>query len=152
MVKFFKKKERECSFSSCLGEDLSENKDGSIIRRTLKKGEQWSKPNDGASVEVSLKGTYENKVFDERTVSFTVGEGFIQNIPEGFVKLFFFSLIKIIFKFFCSVEQAITKMTKNELAQLKLKSKATTGVEKFNIPANAPVEYDVTLLNFEKVH
>lgn len=42
-------------------------------------------------------------------------------------------------------------MTKNEHAQLKLKSKATTGVEKFNIPANVPVQYDVTLLNFEKV-
>jgi len=113
------------------GEDLSEEKDQSIIRRTLKQGEGWSKPNEGASVEVLLKGTYENKVFDERTVSFTVGEGFIQNIPEG-------------------VEQAITKMTKNEHAQLKLKSKATTGVEKFNIPANAPVQYEVTVLNFEK--
>jgi len=42
-------------------------------------------------------------------------------------------------------------MTKNEKAQLKLRSKATTGVEKFNIPANTPVEYEVTLLNFEKV-
>jgi len=113
------------------GEDLSEEKDQSIIRRTLKQGEGWSKPNEGASVEVLLKGTYEDKVFDERTVSFTVGEGFIQNIPEG-------------------VEQAITKMTKNEHAQLKLKSKATTGVEKFNIPTHAPVQYEVTVLNFEK--
>ena len=50
-----------------------------------------------------------------------------------------------------SVEQAITKMTKGELAQLKLKFKATTGIEKFNIPANTPVQYEVTLLNFEKV-
>jgi len=41
-------------------------------------------------------------------------------------------------------------MTKNEHAQLKLKSKATTGVEKFNIPANTHVQYEVTLLNFEK--
>ncbi len=50
-----------------------------------------------------------------------------------------------------SVEHAITKMTKNEHVQLKLKSKATTGVEKFNIPTNIPIEYEVTLLNFEKV-
>jgi hypothetical protein len=50
-----------------------------------------------------------------------------------------------------SIEQALTKMTKNEHAQLKLKSKATTGVEKFNIPKNTPVQYEVTLLNFEKV-
>jgi len=113
------------------GEDLSEAKDQSIIRRTLRKGEGWTKPNDGASVEVILKGTYNNQVFDERTVSFTIGEGFLQNIPEG-------------------VEHAITKMTKNEHAQLKLKSKATTGVEKFNIPKDIPVQYDVTLVTFEK--
>ncbi len=70
-----------------VGEDLSEGKDQSIIRRTLKKGEAWTKPNEGASVEVVLKGTHENQVFDERTVTFTVGEGFLQNIPEGFVFL-----------------------------------------------------------------
>ena len=43
------------------------------------------------------------------------------------------------------------KMTKQEHARLKLKSKATAGVEKFNIPSNTPVEYEVTLVNFEKV-
>lgn len=42
-------------------------------------------------------------------------------------------------------------MTKSEHAQLKLKSKATAGIEKFNIPANTPVQYEVTLINFEKV-
>ena len=52
---------------------------------------------------------------------------------------------------FYSVEHAITKMTKHEQCQLKLKSKATTGVEKFNIPKDSPVQYEVTLVNFEKV-
>jgi len=89
LVKFFKIKKKVFFevFFSYLGEDLSEGKDQSIIRRTLKKGEGWTKPNEGASVEVALKGTHENRVFDERTVSFTVGEGFLQNIPEGFVFL-----------------------------------------------------------------
>ncbi|CAF4324555.1 unnamed protein product, partial [Rotaria magnacalcarata] len=45
-------------------EDLSEAKDHSIVRRTLTKGEGWAKPNDGATVEVTLKGTYQNQVFD----------------------------------------------------------------------------------------
>jgi len=85
MVKFLKQKKKFYFYFSYLGEDLSEGKDGSIIRRTLQKGEGWAKPNEGASVEVILKGTHENTVFDERTVSFTVGEGFLQNIPEGFV-------------------------------------------------------------------
>ncbi|CAF4767817.1 unnamed protein product, partial [Rotaria magnacalcarata] len=30
-----------------VGEDLSEAKDHSIVRRTLTKGEGWAKPNDG---------------------------------------------------------------------------------------------------------
>jgi hypothetical protein len=42
-------------------------------------------------------------------------------------------------------------MTKGENSQLKVKSKATVGIEKFNIPKNAHVEYIVTLHDFEKV-
>jgi hypothetical protein len=42
-------------------------------------------------------------------------------------------------------------MTKGENSQIKLKSKATIGLEKFNIPKNAHVEYIVTLNDFEKV-
>jgi hypothetical protein len=42
-------------------------------------------------------------------------------------------------------------MTKGENSQIKLKSKATIGLDKFNIPKNARVEYIVTLNNFEKV-
>ncbi|CAF0887919.1 unnamed protein product [Rotaria sordida] len=114
-----------------IGEDLSEGKDQSIIRRIFKRGEGWAKPSDGSKVEVSLKGTHENRVFDERKIKFTVGEGFLQNIPEG-------------------IEYAITRMTKGENSQLKLKSKATIGIEKFNIPKNAHVKYIVTLHDFEK--
>jgi FK506-binding protein 4/5 len=51
----------------------------------LKRGEGWAKPNDGSHVDITLKGTYENRVFDERTVKFIIGEGFLENIPEGFV-------------------------------------------------------------------
>lgn len=42
-------------------------------------------------------------------------------------------------------------MTKGEHSQIKLKSKATNGLEKFNIPKNSHVEYIVTLKDFEKV-
>lgn len=42
-------------------------------------------------------------------------------------------------------------MTKSEHSQLKLKSKATSGIEKFGLEPNTPVEYEVTLVTFEKV-
>ncbi len=50
-----------------------------------------------------------------------------------------------------SVEHAVFKMTKTEHCKLYLKSKATKGVEKFNIPADSPVEYEVILHKFERV-
>ncbi|UJR28504.1 hypothetical protein I4U23_009742 [Adineta vaga] len=114
-----------------IGDDISDGKDQSILRRIYKRGEGWAKPSDGSPVEVTLKGTHEGHVFDERTVKFTIGEGFLKNILEG-------------------LEYAITRMTKGEHCQLKLKSKALFGSDKFNIPKNAQVEYIVTLLNFEK--
>jgi len=116
------------------GEDISENKDHSIVRRVLKKGESWARPNEGAAVEVSLKGTHEGRVFDERTVKFTLGEGFLQNIVPG-------------------VEQTIMKMLKGEHCHVKLKSKVAwdkTGDEKFKIPPMTNVEYELILINFEK--
>lgn len=53
------------------------------------------------------------------------------------------------FKF--SLEHAITRMTKGEHSQINLKSKALIGLDKFQIPKTAHVEYRITLNNFEKV-
>lgn len=73
------------AFLSSSGDDISDKKDQSVIRRILKRGEGWAKPSDGSKVDVTIKGIYENRVFDERTVKFIVSEGFLQNIPDGFV-------------------------------------------------------------------
>ena len=62
----------------------------------------------------------------------------------------FFQLISI-FLLSSSLEYAITRMTKGEHSQIKLKFRATLGLEKFNIPKSAPVEYLITLNDFEKV-
>lgn len=68
-----------------VGDDISEAKDHSVVRRILKRGEGWAKPSDCSLVDVTFKGIYENRVFDERTLKFTISEGLLQNIPEGFV-------------------------------------------------------------------
>ncbi|CAF0988898.1 unnamed protein product [Didymodactylos carnosus] len=124
----------EIELFNFVGEDISEAKDQSVIRRILTKGDEWSHPNDGASVEVSLKGTYEGRVFDERTVSFVMGEGVLKNIIPG-------------------VEHTITKMLKNERCKITVKSKAAWGKDgekTFNIPPHANVEYEILLKSFEK--
>lgn len=84
---------------------------------------------------VHLSGKFENRVFDERDVSFTVGEGTEANIIDG-------------------VEKAVEKMKKGETARIIIKPQYAFGAEgnsEWSIPQNATVEYTVTLKTFEKV-
>ena len=77
---------------------------------------------------------YNGKVFDERDVNFTLGEGEAEGIVEG-------------------VEKSLEKFKKGEVSKLKLKSLYAfghAGKPEFNIPSNANVEYIVELKNFEK--
>lgn len=83
-----------------------------------------------------LIGKFENKVFDERDVSFTVGEGSEANIIEG-------------------VEKAVEKMKKGETARILIKPEYAFGAEgnsELQVPPNATVEYTVTLKQFERVY
>ncbi|CAF3467973.1 unnamed protein product [Rotaria socialis] len=114
-----------------VGKDLSDGKDGSIIRRIIRRGEGCESPNEDATVEINLKGMYQDKIFDERTVRFFVGLGFLEQVPSG-------------------VEHAVCKMLKNEHCQLDLKGKLLVGLEKFSIPIDGSVRYEVELINFER--
>lgn len=116
------------------GEDLSTEEDGGIIRRIRVKGEGYSKPNEGAVVELKLQGTHDGRVFDERELQFEVGEGESLGIPSG-------------------VETALQQMEKGEEAVLYLKPKygfGSTGYEPFQIPPNAELKYEIKLKSFEK--
>ncbi|CAF1097701.1 unnamed protein product [Rotaria sordida] len=121
----------EIELVDCVGKDISDERDQSIVRRIIKRGEVFEQPNEDATVQIYLKGTHQGQIFDERTVTFFAGGGCLQNIPLG-------------------VEYAIFRMTKSEYWKLYLKSKATKGVEKFHIPADSPVEYEVTMIEFER--
>ena len=134
-------------------EDISKNKEGGILRRTLKPGSGYSSPNEEALVEskitihfsnvqssksflspVSLIGRHDGKIFDEREVSFNLGDGLEHNIPDG-------------------VEQALLKFKKQERSILQLKPQfgfGSSGNEELGIPANASLEYEIELKNFEK--
>jgi FK506-binding protein 4/5 len=119
------------------GEDVSENKDKSIIKRIVKAGEGYASPNDGSRVVVNLKGTdSEGRVFDDRkNLEFELGEGSSSNVLE-------------------SIEYALTKFKKEEISRLQIKSDkawGTTGNKLFNIPENADVTYEIELKEFEKV-
>lgn len=83
---------------------------------------------------MKLIGTYDGKEFDNRDVTFTIGEGSVENIISG-------------------VEKALEKFKVNETSRLIIKPQYAFGVEgskEFQIPANATVEYLVKLKKFER--
>lgn len=118
------------------GEDISENKDKSIVRRVLVTGEGYQTPNDGARCVVSVKGIDKSgRVFDQREdVEFELGEGADLNIVDG-------------------IESTLTRMKKGEKSRLDIKSNhawGKTGHEGFGIAPHTDVVYEVELKSFEK--
>ncbi|XP_060891267.1 peptidyl-prolyl cis-trans isomerase FKBP4 isoform X2 [Labrus mixtus] len=116
------------------GEDITEGEDGGIIRRIITKGQGYSKPNEGAAVEVTVEGSCEGRVFDERELKFEIGDGESQGLPVG-------------------VEKAIMAMEEGEEAFFIMKPKygfGNTGNAKYNIPGGATLQYKIKLTAFEK--
>ena len=65
------------------GEDVTKDTDLGVVKRVKVNGEGWDMPNDGAQVEVQLKGSVEGEQFEDRTVSFEMGEGGEIGVPRG---------------------------------------------------------------------
>lgn len=116
------------------GEDITEEEDGGIIRRIITKGEGYSKPNEGASVEVTLEGKHEGRVFDSRELQFEVGDSENLGLPVG-------------------VEKALQAMEQGEESLFTIKPKygfGNTGSSRFDIPPGATLQYRLKLEKFEK--
>ncbi|KAF1386657.1 hypothetical protein PFLUV_G00097150 [Perca fluviatilis] len=116
------------------GEDITEEEDGGIIRRIITKGQGYSKPNEGATVDVTMEGICEGRVFDERELKFEIGDGEGLGLPVG-------------------VEKAIMAMEQGEEALFNIKPKygfGNAGIAKYNIPAGATLQYKIKLTAFEK--
>lgn len=116
-------------------EDISPEKDGGITRELLIEGQSFSSPNEGSNVEISLKGEYNGKVFQEGNFEFCLGEGSEQNLPEG-------------------LEKALESFKIKEKSILVIKAPyafGSKGNDKLGIPPNADLQYTVTLNNFQKL-
>lgn len=116
------------------GEDLSPTGNRGIERFILTPGEGKKTPNDGALVKIHLVGRHESRIFEERDVEFSIGEGEEVGIISG-------------------VEIALEKFKKAETAKLIIKPQFAFGAEgksELGVPANATVEYTVTLTEFER--
>lgn len=56
-------------------EDLTKAKDGGVTKRIMKEGHGYQVPNEGSLCEIHLLGRYNGKSFEERDVTFNLGEG-----------------------------------------------------------------------------
>ena len=116
------------------GDDLSPDKDGSIEKFQITQGKDYVTPHEGALVNIHLTGIYNDKVFEDRDVQFSFGEGEECGVVEG-------------------VEKALVSFRSGEKSRLKIKSKYAfkdVGKPEFDIPPNATVEYVVELKSFGK--
>ncbi|XP_015682856.2 peptidyl-prolyl cis-trans isomerase FKBP4 [Protobothrops mucrosquamatus] len=116
------------------GKDLTDEEDGGIIRRIRKKGEGYSKPNEGALVEIEIEGRHGDRVFDQRALRFEVGEAENYDLPPG-------------------LDKTLQKMEKLEEAVVYLKPSygfGSFGKPKFQIPPDADLQYEIKLKSFEK--
>ncbi|XP_034022308.1 peptidyl-prolyl cis-trans isomerase FKBP5-like [Thalassophryne amazonica] len=114
------------------GEMLTD--DGGITRRTKVKGDGYTNPNDGATVDVHLEGSCDGRLFDCRDVRFIVGEAEDKGVPLG-------------------VDRAMDKMQKGECCVLYLKPKYGFGREgkpEYNIGPDKDIAYEVTLKDFQR--
>ncbi|NXI20996.1 FKBP4 isomerase, partial [Sterrhoptilus dennistouni] len=83
---------------------------------------------------VQFEGRHGDRVFDKRELRFEIGEGENFDIPHG-------------------LEKAIQKMEKSEESVFYLKPSygfGSAGNEKFKIPPDAELQYEVKLKSFEK--
>ncbi|NXU49064.1 FKBP4 isomerase, partial [Turnix velox] len=83
---------------------------------------------------VQFEGQHGGRVFDRRDLRFEIGEGESYDLPHG-------------------LEKAIQKMEKSEESVFYLKPNygfGSAGKEKFQIPPDAELQYEVKLKSFEK--
>lgn len=117
------------------GEDITKNSDKGVIKRIMHPGEGLDFPNDDSLVDVALEGEYQGKVFDERALKFTLGEGQDVAIPKG-------------------VELAMEKMKKKEVCSVNLSAPYAFGSQGWpekGVPAGAePISYKITMSGFER--
>jgi FK506-binding protein 4/5 len=116
------------------GEDISPDKDKSILRSILKEGEKFETPNENSKVETHITGWHDGRKFFDSDVSFVLGEATESGLPEG-------------------VDKAVKRFLKGEHSMIHLKSKwgyGERGNTEYNIPSNADIDFEIVLKSFEK--
>ncbi|CAD6189648.1 unnamed protein product [Caenorhabditis auriculariae] len=117
-------------------EDLSPDRDSSILRTIIVEGSKSLIPNDTSTVTAHVVGSHEGREFYNKEVVFAIGEASEAGLPEG-------------------IDRALRRFCKGEKSKIELKGTrftyGTTAPEEYGLPPNAPLEFTIFLKDFEKV-
>lgn len=118
------------------GEDVSPDRDGTILKSIVAEGEKYNCPSENAPVTVHAVGKHNDRVFYDREVEFALGEGSEVGLPEG-------------------VDRALRRVNKGEKCKVLLKGpRFTYGSSppaEYNLPSGAELVFTLFLKDFEKV-
>merc|ERR1739838_1097269 len=115
------------------GEDISPDGDKSILKEMIEDGSDSEEANEGSTVNVTLVGKYDGKVFEEKTLTVIVDEDDDHLIP--------------------AIPIAIKTMKTNERCRIQVSSKyayGNDGNKEKNIPADATVVYEITMNSMQR--
>ncbi|PAA54127.1 hypothetical protein BOX15_Mlig024675g1, partial [Macrostomum lignano] len=123
----------EVELLSYRGEDISPEEDGSVLKSIMRRGTGYLFLPIGSQLRVSVKGRHRGDLFDSRILTFELGVGDEQGIPEG-------------------VEQACQRMIPGEKARVVIEPSYSYGIDfdKFGVPKTDTVVYEVELLSYQK--
>ncbi|KAF7635949.1 Peptidylprolyl isomerase [Meloidogyne graminicola] len=117
-------------------EDLSPDRDGTIIKSIIVAGEKFNCPTDHSPVKVHAVGSdLNNRVFYDKELEYIMGEGFEQQLPEG-------------------VDKALRRINKGEKCRVTLKGRFGYGSQpppEFRLAANETIIFTLFLKDFEKI-
>ncbi|CAK5037435.1 unnamed protein product [Meloidogyne enterolobii] len=116
-------------------EDLSPDRDGTIIKSIIVSGEKFNCPSDHSPVKVHAVGSDLNgRVFYDRELEYIMGEGFEHQLPKGF-------------------DKALRRINKGEKCKVTLKGRFGYGTQppsEFGLNANETIIFTLFLKDFEK--
>lgn len=118
-------------------EDITKRKDNGVRKRTLVDGEGYLSPNIGSTCQIEYVAKYHDKMFEEREVTFCLGEGCEEGLCEA-------------------IEIAVRKMKKGERCEIFANPAYVWGVgvgkSEFGIPDDYDeLQFEIYLKSFENV-